>query len=163
MFRLIRGFKIVFVGMVVLAFLTALPIDYAIAAIIDTQTSQWEQNPAKLRAQIMGLLAREDVRVALLRHGLNPAEAEARIAAMTDDEIATMANTVNDMPVGGETWGGFALFLLAFGLAAVLVMLLLIALGIWGGIKLHDKYKEQKEPSPETEQSSPAQPSTVSP
>jgi hypothetical protein len=74
------------------------------------------------------VLAREEVRVVLLQHGINPVEVEARVAAMTDDEIASVANTIEDMPAGGlaNTSAGFALFILGLGVLAVIVFALLI-------------------------------------
>jgi hypothetical protein len=138
MFRLISRCKSVFICMTVLAALMALPLDLALAAIIDTQASQREQNPGDFRVGVMTLLAREEVKIVLLQHGINPVEVEARAAAMTDDEIATVANTIKDMPAGGlaNTWAGFALFILGLGIIAVIVFALLI----WGGVELYSKH-----------------------
>ena len=89
-------------SLTVLAALMALQLDHALAVIIDTQASQRKQNPGNIGSHVMTLLAREEVKVVLLQHGINPVEVDARVAAMTDDEITTVANTMKDMPAGGR-------------------------------------------------------------
>jgi hypothetical protein len=71
MFRLIRGCRSVFIGMTVLAFLMPIP-HQALAALIDTQASKTEHDPDQFRTRLTILFAREDIRVALIQHGINP-------------------------------------------------------------------------------------------
>ena len=53
------------------------------------------------RAQIFGLLVRDDVRTQLQARGVDPAEVKARVAAMTDDEVAQLAGQIEALPAGG--------------------------------------------------------------
>jgi len=53
------------------------------------------------RAQIFSLLEREDVQAQLQARGVDPAQVKARVAAMTDDEVAQLAGQVESLPAGG--------------------------------------------------------------
>jgi hypothetical protein len=68
---------------------------------------------------------------------------------MTDDEISSVANTIEDMPAGGlaNTWAGFALFILGLGVLAVIVFALLI----WGGVDLYSKHSPKDAATPTVE------------
>jgi len=80
-------------------------------------------NPAKER--IMGFFERSDVRQQLATLGVNPADAKARVAALTDDEAAQLAARVDSMPAGGDGIG-------ALVGAAVLIFLVLLLTDILG-------------------------------
>jgi len=80
-------------------------------------------NPAKER--IMGFFERSDVRQQLATLGVNPADAKARVAALTDDEAAQLAARVDSMPAGGDGLG-------ALVGAAVLIFLVLLLTDILG-------------------------------
>lgn len=66
------------------------------------------------RARVIDFLAREDVRQALESYGVNPAEAKARIAALTDEEIASLNQRISELPAGGDSVLGilFAIFII---------------------------------------------------
>jgi hypothetical protein len=53
------------------------------------------------RTRIYSLLDREEVRTQLEVHGVNPADVKARVAAMTDDEVAQLASQIDRLPAGG--------------------------------------------------------------
>src|SRR5436190_19547181 len=80
-------------------------------------------NPAKER--IMGFFERSDVGQQLGTLGVNPADAKARVAALTDDEAAQLAARVDSMPAGGDGLG-------ALVGAAVLIFLVLLLTDILG-------------------------------
>jgi hypothetical protein len=50
-------------------------------------------------------MAREDVRAELQKHGVNPDEAKARVAALSDAEIGQIAAKLNDLPAGQDAVG----------------------------------------------------------
>jgi hypothetical protein len=52
-------------------------------------------------AHIDAMLARDDVRRELERLGVDPAAANERVAAMTDQELQTLATKMDDLPAGG--------------------------------------------------------------
>jgi hypothetical protein len=57
------------------------------------------------RTQVFMVLDREDVRTQLLARGVNPDEVKARVAAMTDDEVAQLAGQIDSLPAGGDVLG----------------------------------------------------------
>lgn len=138
MFYLIGRCRPVFVAMTVLALLMSMPLDHALAALVDTQLVEPGTASAAARARLLSLLARQEVRVALLQHGINPAEAEARVSALTDREAAQLGSSMDGLPVGGMDVF-LALFLT--GVAVGLIVALLIAGGIWAGVKLSEKHE----------------------
>jgi hypothetical protein len=78
----------------VLVLCLALPFP-AQSAMISIDSSQ--------RDEINRLLERADVQSRLEAYGVKPAEVKARIAAMTDDEVAQVASRIDSLPAGGES------------------------------------------------------------
>jgi hypothetical protein len=64
-------------------------------------------NPARVRVQTV--LERGDVQAQLQANGVNPADVKARLAAMTDDEVAQLAGQMESLPAGGTDVLGFIL------------------------------------------------------
>jgi hypothetical protein len=60
-------------------------------------------SPAKER--VTGFLNRSDVRAQLESMGVNPADAKARVASLTDDEAAQLAAKIDNLPAGGDGFG----------------------------------------------------------
>jgi hypothetical protein len=60
--------------------------------------------------QLAALLARSDVQNGLERLGLSPDLAKARIAALTDEEAALLAQQIDTAPAGGNDVLGVVLF-----------------------------------------------------
>jgi hypothetical protein len=86
-------------------------------------TAAVASSPAKGR--IIGLLERSDVRARLASLGVDPVDAKARVAAMTDEEAARLAARVDSLPAGGDGIG-------ALVGAALLVFLVLLLTDILG-------------------------------
>jgi len=53
-------------------------------------------------ARIDAVLAREEVRAQLEHYGVDPADANERVAALTDEELQTLADDLDGLPAGGE-------------------------------------------------------------
>jgi hypothetical protein len=146
MFCLISRHRSVFIGMTVLAFLIAIPIEHALAALVDTQASETEPYSDNFRTRMKNLLAREDVRVAFLQHGINPTEVEARIAALTDDEVSKISDRISELPGGG---GGMAPIVFPIWLVIlvllgyILVITGVISLGAYAGVKIQEHQEEE--------------------
>jgi hypothetical protein len=142
---MIRGYRSVFFGMAVLAFLIAIPIEHALAALVSTQAFKSEQDVNQVRINLKSHLAREDVRVALLQHGINPAEIEARIAAMTDEEISQVSNNLGGLPTGAG--GEIMVFPLGIVILILVVYVLvitgIISLGAYAGVKIKEQAEEE--------------------
>lgn len=74
------------------------------AAMISTEqvaesavTSQGNQD----RELIVAALSREDVQAALVARGVDPAQAQDRVAALTDEEASMVASQLDSAPAGG--------------------------------------------------------------
>lgn len=72
------------------------------------------------RERIIGLLERSDVRAQLASLGVNPMDAKARVAALTDDEAAQLAARIDSMPAGGDGIGA------VLGVAVLIFLVLLL-------------------------------------
>jgi len=53
------------------------------------------------RALIVAALSREDVQAALVARGIDPAQAQERVAALTDEEAGMVASQLDTAPAGG--------------------------------------------------------------
>lgn len=63
------------------------------------QAASEEAGPG--HARLAAALARADVREAMQRHGVDPATALERVAALTDDEAGQLAERIDTAPAGG--------------------------------------------------------------
>ena len=99
---------------------TTQPVNLGHAAMIATDAVGVAGTPstAALRARLDAFLRRADVQAGLTRLGVPPVEAQARVAALSDAEVALLAGRVADVPAGGDTAGLAGLVLLT-----VIVML----------------------------------------
>jgi hypothetical protein len=57
------------------------------------------------RAKVAAVLARDDVRAGLAERGLSAEQAQARVQAMSDDEVASLAGRIDQAPAGGDILG----------------------------------------------------------
>lgn len=65
------------------------------------------------RERIHAVLARDDVQEQLVAQGVDPAEVEARVAALSDAEAAQMADQLEQLPAGASVVGAlFAVFVI---------------------------------------------------
>jgi hypothetical protein len=53
-------------------------------------------------ATISSGLARDEVRAKFVELGVNPTQVEARLAALTDSELRTLAQRMDQLPAGGD-------------------------------------------------------------
>jgi hypothetical protein len=95
----------------------------ASAAIISTESAiKMDQRQGRID-NINEVLARESVQNALIRYGVNPADASARINALTDTELQTLEQQFGKLPAGGvgvvEVIGIVAIVLIVLELLGV--------------------------------------------
>lgn len=57
------------------------------------------------RVKVNQFLVRDEVRQAMLGQGVTPEAAMARVAAMSDSEVAQLAGRVDQAPAGGDVLG----------------------------------------------------------
>jgi hypothetical protein len=74
----------------------------AIADVIGTQQYLHAVDRDAAIARVDSVLARDEVRTALERHGVDAADVDARVAALSDDELQRLANNLDGQPAGGE-------------------------------------------------------------
>lgn len=66
------------------------------------------------RASVLSLMSRSDVASQLQTLGLDPQTAKARVAAMTDNEVSSLAGKLDTLPAGAlSDWGWAAAIILA--------------------------------------------------
>jgi hypothetical protein len=106
--------------MAVMMLLISTPYQSAIAALIDTETVIEGSQSQEARDYLKQLMAREDVRSALIAQGIDPLEAEARIASLSDSEIIELADQIEKLPAGGGAIG------LVIGVLVIVILVLVI-------------------------------------
>ena len=70
------------------------------AGMVSTQSALSGTSAA--RERLASLLERRDLRAQLEAYGVNPADLNARVAALSDDEAARLASRIADLPAGGD-------------------------------------------------------------
>ena len=68
--------------------------------------------PSEARARVNATLARKELRAALTAQGVSVADAQARVDAMTDAEIAALDKQFAELPAGGDGLSTVVLILL---------------------------------------------------
>jgi len=89
----------------------------AAAGIVGTADAVAAVQQQDHRGAVQDVLARADVREQMVGLGVDPAEVEARIAALTDAEVATLATRIEGAPAGGDA-------LVVIGIVFVVLMIL---------------------------------------
>jgi hypothetical protein len=123
--------------MAVMIFLISTPYQSALAALINTETILAENQSQEARDYLKQLMAREDVRSALIAQGIDPMEAEARIASLSDSEVIAVVDEIEQLPAGGSALG------IIVG-AVLIVFLVLLATDILGYTDVFPFVKAQK-------------------
>jgi hypothetical protein len=76
-------------------------LNVAQAGIVDTGAMIQTARDANLLV-VQTQLARDDVRAQLTRFGVDAAEVDARLATLTDQELATLSQRMQQTPAGGD-------------------------------------------------------------
>jgi len=96
------------------------PYGLANAAMVDTQSAIDTAAVKETRERVNAMLQRPGVAEELKTLGASPAEAQARVDAMTDDEVRTLAGKIGDLPAGGRISNNELILLLVIILILVL-------------------------------------------
>lgn len=73
------------------------------AEVITTEAAIAKYSAQVDRAQLLGELQKQEIRDQIIELGIDPAEAEARLAALSDDEIRMMLTEFENDPAGADT------------------------------------------------------------
>lgn len=109
----------------VFMFLISGPCQSAMAAMIGTESVVDSDSANDAREYLKSLLAREDVKSALISQGIDPGEAEYRLDSLTDEEAARLADRLQELPAGGD-------FFTTLLIVVFVVFLVLLATDIAG-------------------------------
>ena len=90
------------------------PYQMAQAGVIGTDQAIAASSQADRNA-VLGFVSRSDVAGQLQSFGLDPASAKDRVAAMTDEEVRTLAGRIDAMPAGANNAGVLILILIVVG------------------------------------------------
>ncbi|MCU0561247.1 MAG: PA2779 family protein [Desulfobacterales bacterium] len=119
MIRLLQRGRPIFILMLALCLLTSLPHPSALAALIPTGAMSDPAAGMDNHEKVRHFLTRAEVRAALLAQGIDPMEAEARVAGLTDAEVAQIAGRIDELPAGG---------ILGAAIAVLLIVLLIVVI-----------------------------------
>ena len=100
-----------------LALTLALPQSPSYAGLIPT-----EAGAPNARERVLALVERPEVAQQLEKMGIPPREAEARVAAMSEAEVASLAGTLDALPAGGALSNQDLLIILLIILIIVLLI-----------------------------------------
>ena len=87
----------------------ALPAQ-SLAASVDAGQLLEGRGAAAQREAVRGALERDDVRAQLQALGVSVDDARARVDALTDEEVASLAGRLDQLPAGGSDVIGVILF-----------------------------------------------------
>jgi hypothetical protein len=91
------------IAAVTLAFsMTLVPAGPATAGLISTDRIIEQERVNSDRERVASFVARDDVRKEFQKHGVNPDEAAARVAALSDVEIGQIAARLDGLPAGQD-------------------------------------------------------------
>jgi hypothetical protein len=100
------------------------PVAEARAELIGTE-AVLASAPEAARAELRALMAREDLRAEISRYGIDPVEADARIAGLSDAEVLQLQHKISEVPAGASFIGVVAAILLV----TILILLITDLLG----------------------------------
>ncbi len=118
---------------------TSLPIGTAYAGMISTKQiieptagpeAKTGDQASSARERVLAVLAKTDVRDEMVALGVDPEEADARIAALTDQELAEIAGRLDQLPAG-EGFGFGSAIIIAFVVFGAVVILDALGITDW--------------------------------
>jgi hypothetical protein len=105
MFFLRRYSRFIAMPLAALMMAVSMPLSTVQAALIGTDQIIGPSQAEADRARVAAFIAREDVQAEMRRMGVDPEEAAARVAVMSDAEIQRIANRIDEMPAGQSAVG----------------------------------------------------------
>jgi hypothetical protein len=115
--RLLRP---VALAMALIIAFVSMPVGAARAALIGTDQVIGAGADASDRDRVQAFLEREDVRAQLVMLGIDPSEASARVASLSDEEVRQISGHLGQLPSGEGAIGAI------IGAAVLIFIVLLI-------------------------------------
>lgn len=102
-----------------IALMVWMPYQFATAGMIGTDQAATAASSQADRTTLLNYIGRSDVSSQLQSLGLDPKTAKDRVAAMSDQEVQSLAGHINALPAGGTSTG------------AAILLLIIIAAAVW--------------------------------
>ena len=96
------------------------------ATLVGTADLLQQQSMDQARQKVIQFMERQEVARHLKAWGVSPAEAKARVAVMTDEEISVLSEKIDQMPAGGDALG----IALAIAILVFVVLIITDVLGV---------------------------------
>ena len=90
----------------------SLHLPAAHAGMIGTEAVVNAAQSQQYRERLHSALNRDDVQAQLLARGVDPAQVQARVDSLTDEEMQTLATNMDQLPAGGSVVGALVLIFL---------------------------------------------------
>ena len=119
--RIYRIARPVSLVLAVYVFMISGPHQAAMAALVGTETVLDGTRVQNARELVRNLMAREEIQAALAQQGIDPQEARARAAALSDAEAVRLADAMDSLPAGGMS----ALGIIVGAILLVFIILLI--------------------------------------
>lgn len=98
-----------------------LSVQTAKAQMVDTNTVIAVQQEEANRERVVAFLGREDVQKVMVQQGVDTAEAQLRVASLSPAELAKMANSMDQLPAGGDGGAGAVVGAVLFVFVVLLI------------------------------------------
>lgn len=108
---MIRTLKKLFVHVLLTAFVFVGFTQSVQAALISTEQVVAAGAAQQERAKIAMALDRPEIQAQLEKMGISQSDAQARIAALSDAEVASISHQIDTLPAGGDGFVGALLFI----------------------------------------------------
>ncbi len=115
-----QGAKPISVLLTISILLISMPHKSALAVMVGTETVLDVTRSQEARDYLKQILAREDVQTALIAEGIDPVEAKARVDSLSDAEVVSLADQIEQVPAGASALG------IILGTALIVFLVLLI-------------------------------------
>jgi hypothetical protein len=99
--------------------LLLLPFQSIQAGMVSTDQVSAAASAQAQRAMVMSVISRAEVASQLQSMGIDTQSAQARVDAMTDSEVASLANQLDSLPAGGKSSSGW-------WIAAAVIIIILV-------------------------------------
>jgi len=113
------------------------PCQTVLATMIPTETVLDAARVDAARTQVSTFLARQDVVDVLVSQGIDPVEATARIAGLSDAEVVRLADRIEQLPAGGDTFATIVI-------ASIVIFVVLLITDIMGYTDLFPFVKKKR-------------------
>jgi hypothetical protein len=122
----------------ILMLFLSVPVHSVLAAMIETETVIEAGRGREVREYLNQFLERQDVQTAIIAQGIDPLEARARVNSLSDAEVIKIADQIEQLPAGGDSFLGVVLAL------AIIIFIVLVITDMTGVTDVFPFIKSQR-------------------